>query len=236
MIKKEYRIQDKTVREYLLELAQNGNKKFTESLHPGIENILGLRVPDIRKLAQQIAKSDWKSYLESAGFYYMEERMLQGFVIGYIPRLDIEERLQLIARFVPLINSWSVCDTFCPTLKFANKNLERVWNFIQPYVYSDKEYELRFGIIMILDYYINKEYLPLVFEHFNRIRHEGYYVKMAIAWALSVCYIKHPTETEAFLQKNQLDTFTQNKAIQKINESFRVKDEDKIRLKQYKRT
>ena len=89
---------------------------------------------------------------------------------------------------------------------------------------------------MILDYYINKEYLPLVFEHFNRIRHEGYYVKMAIAWALSVCYIKHPTETEAFLQRNQLDTFTQNKAIQKINESFRVKDEDKIRLKQYKKT
>lgn len=234
-MKKEYLIQHKTIKEYLLELAQNGNKKFTESLHPGIPNILGLRIPDIRKLAKQIAKDDWKTYLESAESDYMEERMLQGFVIGYIPHLDIEERLQWIARFVPLINSWSVCDTFCPTLKFANKNLERVWDFMQTYLHSDKEYELRFGIIMLLGYYIDTKHLPLIFTHFNRIRHEGYYVKMAIAWALSVCYVKFPQETEAYLQKNRLDDFTQNKTIQKINESFRVKKEDKIRLKQYRR-
>lgn len=235
-MKKEYLIQNKTIKEYLLELARNGNKKFTESLNPGVENILGLRIPDLRKLAQQIAKDDWRTYLEGADSYYMEERMLQGFVIGYIPRLDIEERLQLIARFVPLINSWSICDTFCPTLKFVRKSPERIWDFIQPYLHSDKEYELRFGIIMLLGYYINKERLPSIFNHFNRIRHEGYYVRMAIAWTLSVCYVKFPKETELFLQKNQLNDFTQNKTIQKINESFRVTKEDKIRLQQYKRS
>lgn len=232
---KEYLIQNKTIKEFLLELAQNGNKKFTESLHPGIKNILGIRIPDIRKLAQQIAKDDWLAYFESAGTYYMEERMLRGFVIGYIPRMDIEDRLRLIAEFVPLINSWSVCDTFCPTLKFVNESQERVWDFIQPYLYSDKEYELRFGIIMILGYYIHKKYLPLIFAHFNRIRHDGYYVRMAIAWTLSVCYVKFPQETESFLQRNQLDDFAQNKTIQKINESYRVTKTDKIRLKQYKR-
>ena len=53
------KINDLTVREHLLRLAAEGNRKFTESLHPGVEHILGIRVPDLRNLARQIAKNDW---------------------------------------------------------------------------------------------------------------------------------------------------------------------------------
>lgn len=78
----EYRINGLTIKDNLLQLAENGNKKFTESLHPGIENVLGIRIPDLRQLAARIAKFDWQNYLQTADTYYMEERMLQGMVIG----------------------------------------------------------------------------------------------------------------------------------------------------------
>ena len=77
----EYHINGLTIKENLLQLAENGNKKFTESLHPGIENVLGIRIPALRRLGAQIAKDDWESYLQTADTYYMEERMLQGMVI-----------------------------------------------------------------------------------------------------------------------------------------------------------
>ena len=109
----EYRINGLTIKENLLQLAENGNKKFTESLHPGIENVLGIRIPALRRLGAQIAKDDWESYLQTADTYYMEERMLQGMVLGCIkPDADVEFYLQRVTRFVWIINSWSVCDTF----------------------------------------------------------------------------------------------------------------------------
>ena len=101
----EYRINGLTIKENLLQLAENGNKKFTESLHPGIENVLGIRIPALRRLGAQIAKDDWESYLQTADTYYMEERMLQGMVISNLKMKDIEAYLSLVARFVTIINS-----------------------------------------------------------------------------------------------------------------------------------
>lgn len=101
----EYCINGLTIKENLLRLAGEGNKKFTESLHPGIENVLGVRVPALRQLAAQIAKDDWQAYLQSADTFYMEERMLQGMVIGCLKIKDVEEYLSLVSGFVPLINT-----------------------------------------------------------------------------------------------------------------------------------
>ena len=102
-----------TIKEHLLQLAERGNKKFTESLNPGVEHVLGIRVPDLRKLAARIAKDGWEAYLDTADTYYMEERMLQGMVLGCIrPDADIEVYLHRVTCFVWNINSWSVCDTF----------------------------------------------------------------------------------------------------------------------------
>ena len=91
----EYKLDGLTIKEHLLHLAGQGNKSFAESLNPGVEHVLGIRVPDLRKLALRIAKDDWEVYLDSADTYYMEERMLQGMVIGCIrPDDDIEVYLK----------------------------------------------------------------------------------------------------------------------------------------------
>lgn len=233
----EYRINGMTVKENLLQLAGDGNKKFTESLHPGIEHVLGIRIPALRRLAAQIAKDDWQSYLRTADTYYMEERMLQGMVIGHLKMKDTEEYLALVAKFIPLINSWSVCDTFdfCGKQRFVDKNKEKVWQFLEQWMASDKEYEIRFGVVMAMGHYIDEEYIDKVLLRMDRISHEGYYVKMAVAWSLSVCYVKFPEKTMNYLKKNHLDDFTYNKALQKIVESYRVSAEDKEAIRSMRR-
>ena len=109
------------IREQLFELAEDEYKQFSSSLLPGIDNLLGVRLPALRKIAKQIAKKDWRSYLENADEIYFEEIMLQGMVLGYIND-DIEDVLGYIVDFVPKINNWSVCDSFCVGLKITNKN------------------------------------------------------------------------------------------------------------------
>ena len=209
----EYRINGLTIKENLLQLAENENKKFTESLHPGIENVLGIRIPALRRLGAQIAKDDWESYLQTADTYYMEERMLQGMVISNLKMKDTQAYLSLVARFVAIINSWAVCDTFdfYGKQRFVDKNKKRVWLFLEDRMKSDKEYEIRFGVVMAMAHYIDEEYIDNVLQWMDRISHEGYYVKMAVAWALSVCYVKFPQKTMNYLKENHLDDFTYNK-------------------------
>ena len=138
---------------------------------------------------------------------------------------------------VPRIDNWAVCDTFCGDLKFADReeNRRRVWEFLQSYLSDDREYFLRFGVVMIMDHYIDVSHIDSILKILAGIHHEGYYVKMAVAWALSMCYVAFPQKTEALIKNNRMDDFTHNKTIQKIRESYRVSKEDKERLKGLKR-
>ena len=221
----EYRLEGLTIKEHLLQLAERGNKKFTESLNPGVEHVLGIRVPDLRKLAARIAKDGWEAYLDTADTYYMEERMLQGMVLGCIrPDADIEVYLHRVTCFVWNINSWSVCDTFKfgGGKRFIEANKDRIWEYLKTWMRAEGEYEIRFGVVMAMQYFIDEEHIEELFSLYNAIRHEGYYVRMGVAWALSVCFVRFPERTLAYLKQNTLDNFTYNKALQKIIESYRV--------------
>lgn len=222
------------VRKRIFELADSKYKEFHSGLCPGTENIVGVRVPVLRNYAKELAKEDFRTYLENSKNDYYEEVMLQGMVIG-LAKMDLEERLEYIERFVPKIDNWAICDVFCAGLKFTNKNKEIVWKFLQEYKSSTKEFELRFFIVMMLDFYITDEYINEVIKLIDSIKHEGYYVKMAIAWALSVAYVKYPEIIINYLRNNTLDNFTYNKALQKIVESYRVSDASKDIIRNMKR-
>ena len=107
-----------TLREQLLELTEPKYMKFTSALMPGVENVLGIRLPVLRSIAKEIAAGDWRAYLAEAEDFYFEERMLQGLVIGYA-RCEPAEKLAHVARFVPKIDNWAVCDCFCWRLRAA---------------------------------------------------------------------------------------------------------------------
>lgn len=225
---------DTTIRAQIMGLADEKYRQFSASLIPNINNVVGVRLPELRKLARIIAKGDWRAYLAQADSDYFEEVMLQGMVIG-CAKADVEEILHHIAAFVPKIDNWSVCDSFCSGLKITSLHKERVWEFIQPYLESDKEYDIRFGVVMLLNYYIDEHYIHLVLERLDRITHEGYYVKMAVAWAVSICFVKLPDITMDYLGSNSLDDFTYNKALQKITESYRIAPETKVLIRSMKR-
>lgn len=222
------------IHQILLKNVDEGYRHFTAKLLPVDTNLLGVRLPILKKIAQEIANDDWQSFLEKEKDLYFEDFMLKGFVIGQI-HSNIETILPYIQDFVPKINNWSVCDSFCAALKITNKNKDVMWKFIQPYFLSSQEYEVRFAVVMALDFFLDDEYIEKVLRRLDSIQHEAHYVKMAVAWALSVCYIKQKKHTEKFLLKNHLDDFTYNKALQKMLESRRVSVHDKARLKTLKR-
>lgn len=222
------------IRKQLFSLADEKYRRFHSSLCPGTNNIIGIRVPVLRSIAKEIVKGNWADYLQHADNKYYEEIMLQAMVMG-LAKMDLEKRLTYIRKFVPKINNWAVCDVSCAGFTFTKKYLEKVWEFLKPYLNSNQEFEIRFGVVMLLDYYITRDYITEVLEILNQIQHEGYYVKMAIAWAISVCYIKFPEQTLTLFQNNNLDTFTYNKALQKIIESNRVTKGEKEKIRVMKR-
>ena len=224
------------IKKKLLEFSDQKYKEFHTGLCPGTENIIGIRVPVIRKYAQELFKEkDWKQTIEQIDNQYYEETMLQGMLIGQAKNENLNTILQYVEKYVPKIDNWAICDTFCAGLKITKKYKKEMWNFIQKYLKSDKEFEIRFAIVMILDYYIDKEYLKENFKIFDNIKHEGYYVKMAIAWAISICLIKFYNDTVQYLNKANLDNWTYNKAIQKAIESHRILDEQKDFLRKLKK-
>lgn len=203
-------------------------QEFQKGLCPGVVNIIGVRIPELRKLAKELLKNySSKELLENINDNYYEELMLQGMVIGGAKE-DINTILKYVKEFVPKIDNWAVCDTFCTSLKITKKYKKEMWKFIQEYLKSDKEFELRFAIVMILGYFIDEEYLEKDFKIFNNIKSDKYYVKMALAWAISICVIKYYDRTVKYLEKEAiLDDFTYNKAIQKARESYRLSKEQK---------
>ena len=224
------------IKNKLKELADLKYKEFHSGLCPNTENILGVRVPVLRNYAKEISKQyKIEDLLENIDNEYYEEVLLQGMIIGLSKEKDIEKILEHIKEFIPKIDNWATCDVFCAGLKITKKNKEIMWEFIKPYLNSNKEFEIRFGIVMILDYYIEEQYLEENFKIFENVKNEEYYVQMAIAWAISICLIKYFNETIEYLKTSKLDKFTYNKALQKGIESFRISEENKKILRNMKK-
>lgn len=216
-------------------------RDFNSSLIPGVDApMFGVRVPKLREIAKKIAKEDGLTYLsavkeaETSGDVYYEEYLLHGMVIGYL-KCSSTEREHLLDEFVPVISNWAVCDSSCMTYKFMKKEPEEWFSYIMKYIGSKEEYEIRFAVVAMLDHFVTEQFIDRILNIMGEIRHDGYYVKMAVAWAVSVCYVKFPDKTKIFLKENSMDEFTQNKSIQKIRESFRVSKEEKEELLKLKR-
>lgn len=223
------------IKEELVNLQDKKYKEFHSSLCPGTNNMIGIRVPVLRNYAKELLKQyEFRCLMENVDDEYYEEIMLQGMLIGLVKE-DFNTIMKYIKTFIPKIDNWAVCDVFCAGLKITKKNKEKMWEFIKPYLTSDKEFEIRFSVVMILDYYIEEEYLNQIFKIFNEIQSTEYYVQMAVAWAISICIIKYYNETLEYLKNAELDNFTYNKTLQKGIESYRITPEQKQVLRNMKK-
>lgn len=217
------------VREELFKNQDLNYKAFHSKLIPTVsaDKIIGVRIPVLRKIAKQAVKEKAVVLDE-----YYEEIMIKGFIIGY-KKGDIKTHLQELTEFVTLIDNWAVCDCTCSTFKFAEKSRKEVWDFIKPYL-SGGEYEIRFAVVMIMDYFFTDEYIDKSLKILSEIKSEYYYVNMAVAWALSTAYVKYENKTLQFIESRKLPIWVHNKTIQKICESYKVDKEKKKYLKTLK--
>lgn len=215
--------------QHLLHLAEGGNAAFTRRLHPGVEGVLGIRIPDLRALARRIARQDAAAYLqavetdpETEQIPYMEARTLQALVLGYIKPTSVDDYLAHVARWVPRINSWSVCDAFqlADARRLLAEHRDRIWAF---------------AVVLLMLYFIESTHVSAVLDRLCAVRHEGYYVRMAVAWAVAECYIRFPEHTLPIFEQHRLPLWTHNKALQKIRESLRPDEAVKAQLKALKR-
>lgn len=216
------------LREELFNLQDLKYRDFHSALVPNIdkEQIIGVRLPEFRKIGKKLTDNnfDW---------HYYEEIMLHGFYIGYA-KLSYEERISLLTEFIPYINNWAVCDCVSSTLKFVNKNRSDFLEFLKPYMNSQKEYELRFAVVMLMDYYLDDKYLKFTVDYLSKIKSDYYYVNMAVAWALSVAFVKDSNLVLPLIENYVLEPFVHNKTISKICDSYRVDKPIKEKLKTYR--
>lgn len=207
---------------------------FSSGLIPGAKPLIGVRIPVLRNLAKEIAKSDYINFLNTVDDEFFEEIMLKAFVIGYL-NVDSDTLFSYIDDFIPQIDNWSVNDSLCTTLKIVKKFPDKTWDFLKKYFNSDKEYENRFANIMLMSHFLNDEYIDRVLMVYKDFNHSAYYAKMGVAWAVATAYAKYPEKTMDLLKKWKVDAETYNMSIRKMCESYRVSDEDKAILKTMKK-
>lgn len=231
--KKETFIADE-VRKQLIDQADPIYREFQSSLVPGMGTMMGVRVPVLRTIAKETAKTDYEGFVEKADVTVYEELMIRGMMIGY-RHSSIEEYQRELDCFVPLINNWAICDCCCSTYHFMKKNQDVWYSYLEKWLKSDREYEVRFAVVCLLDYFIKDCYIDRILSILSSVQQGDYYAKMSVAWAVSVCYVRYPEKTEKLFREERLDDFTHNKAIQKIRESNRVSKEEKKRVNTWKR-
>lgn len=233
------------IRDRLFKLADENYRAFSSRLMPGIDNIIGVRMPDLRKIAKQIAKEDWRLYFNDYSInqhsgnhisnnHYFEETMLEGLILGYA-KTDFDEIAPYIKNYGAKINNWALCDSFCIGLKITRKNPDAMLGIIKENLASGKEFHVRFGAVMLLCHYVDEKYIDKIFVLVDKVKANGYYAQMAIAWLISECFAKFPEKTMDYLKKNRLDNFTFNKTLQKITESRKISDATKKIIKSMKR-
>lgn len=210
-------------------------REFSKSLCTTSKyEMIGVRTPDVRKYAKSLLRENYMEFLNSDNIKYYEEELLKGILIGEL-KAPIDDVFKYLKDFVPTIDNWAVCDCLCASLKCTNKNMDEMWNFLQKYIKSDREYEIRFALVMYLDYFIDVKYLGEIFCQIEGITNKEYYVKMAIAWFLAESFIKERNLTLDFLERAKIDGWTYNKALQKIVESYRVSEGDKDMARKMKK-
>ncbi len=217
-------------------LADEAYRQFSLRLLPGVppETVIGVRLPQLRKLAKGIAQEDPELFFQTVTDETFEERLLQGLVISSL-KLPYDQLIDRVRQFIPKIDTWSICDSFCSGLTIAKKYPRETWEFILPYVHHEAEYSARFGLVMMLAHYVQPEWLDAALEQLARFHSPHYYANMAAAWTAAAYFSKFPQQTFDFLEDCGWDDWTRNKALQKILESRTTSDEYKAAVRALKR-
>jgi len=222
------------IQEKLFALQDKEYAKFQANLTPGIplDSFIGVRVPRVRELAKEIKKEEYvKEFLNTLPHKYYDENMLHAVLISEMK--DYIEIIEYLDKFLPYVDNWAVCDIMSPKTLSKYKGL--LINKIQEWIDCDKVYTIRFGIEMLMSFYLDDDFDPSYLEMVSKVKSNEYYVNMMIAWFFATSLAKQWDATIPYIEKGILDRWTNNKTIQKARESYRITNEQKEYLNTLKK-
>ena len=218
------------IQERLFEMQDVEYQAFQCKLMPTVEpdGVIGVRMPQLRQFAKEIAKrEDIGDFLEQLPHQYYEENNLHGLIVEAMKDYDL--CIAQLDRFLPYVNNWATCDMMSP--KIFKKHLSQLLQPIQRWMAAEDVYMVRFGIGMLMKFYLDDAFEPEYLEWVAAIQSDEYYINMMIAWYFATALAKQYDSTIPFLEKRQLSTWVHNKTIQKAIESYRIKDDQKTYLR-----
>lgn len=222
------------IQKELFELQDISYGDFQAKLVPNIprELFIGVRVPEARKLAKRLAKEPEASeFLKDLPHKYYDENILHALLISEMR--DYDACIVAIDEFLPYIDNWAVCDILSP--KIFKEHKTSLLEKIKEWSASDKTYTCRFGLEMLMSYFLDNDFKPDYLEITTSVHSDEYYVRMMIAWFFATALAKQWDASIKYIEDNRLDTWTHNKAIQKAKASRRITPKQKEYLKALKR-
>lgn len=224
---------ESVLREKLFALQDLKYREFNSKLMPTVdpETVIGVRTPDLRKLAKEFAKTPQAvEFMKCLPHEYYEENNVHGFIIETIK--DYDEAIAQLEIFLPYIDNWATCDLISP--KVFKKHLPELLEKIKEWTKSGETYTVRFGIEMLMSHYLDAEFKAEYLEIPASVKSDEYYVNMMIAWYFATALAKQYDAALPYIENARLDKWTHNKAIQKAVESYRITAEQKAYLKTLK--
>ena len=220
------------IQKLLFDNADEKYRNFHSSLIPTVDkdSIIGVRVPDVRKIAKDVAKNcpqDVKAFLSNLPHEYYDENILHAVLISDIS--DFNTAMEYTEQFLPYIDNWAVCDIFNPRAFKTRKS--ELWQKIEIWLNSTDTYTVRFAIVCAMRHFLDKDFSIDKFEKVLGVMSDEYYINMAIAWYMSFALIKQYDVAVKVIEENKLPTWVHNKSIQKAVESYRISDDKKQYLK-----
>ena len=219
-----------SVYERLSKFKDNEYREFQCKLVPNIskDTILGVRTPDMRNIAKEVfGTKEGNDFLKKLPHKYYEENLVHFFLIAMIK--DFDECIKETERFLPYIDCWPVCDQSSP--KVFKKKHEELLPYIKKWIDSDHVYTARFGMRMLMNEFLDKDFKPEYLKWVCAKKGEDYYLKMMVAWYFATALAKQYDASIVYFEKRKLDEWCHKKAIQKAIESYRVSDEHKDYLR-----
>ncbi|MBQ8782223.1 MAG: DNA alkylation repair protein [Clostridia bacterium] len=219
------------IQESLFSMQDSGYRDFHSRLMPTVDKntVIGVRVPELRKFAKSIyGTPEAEAFLQKLPHTYYEENNLHAFLIEM--NKDYDKTLCLLEAFLPYIDNWATCDMLTP--KCFKKNLPDIKAI--EWMNSSHSYTVRFGIEMLMKFFLDDKFDPKYLDMVASVRSEHYYVKMMIAWYFATALSKQYDEAIKIFTNKKLPVWEHNKAIQKATESLRITPEQKYFLKKLK--
>lgn len=223
-----------TIQERLFQLQDKDYALFQVKLTPGItiDQVIGVRVPEARKLAKAIIKEpEHEAFLQDLPHQYYDENILHSLLVSEIK--DYDECIREVEHFLPYVDNWAVCDIMAP--KVFKKHKEELLGKIREWVVSPEPYTCRFGMEMLMTHFLDEDFQAEYLEMPAGVVSEEYYVNMMIAWFFATALAKQWDATIPYIESGCLGKWVHNKTIQKARESYRITAEQKEYLKTLKK-